>query len=63
VSVAWSSRFCEHSNELPGFIKCPRNLVHTNETFNNVSTYGFVAAYVLSATLLRPEMADNSFKK
>jgi len=52
---------CEYSNEYPGFIKCTRNLVHTNEACNNVSTQGFVAEYVLSATLLRPEMAGNSF--
>jgi hypothetical protein len=55
--------YCEHSNEHPGFTKSPRNLAHTNETCNNVSTYGFAAECVLSATLLRPEMADNSFKK
>jgi hypothetical protein len=54
---------CEHGNEHSGFIKCPRNLIHTNETCTNVSTCSFAAKYVLSATLLRPEMADNNFKK
>lgn len=54
---------CEHGNEHPGCIKCSRNLVHTNESCNNVSTYGFAAEYILSATLLRHEMADNSFKR
>jgi len=53
---------CEYGNEHPGFIKCPTLLVHTNEACNNVSTQGFVAEYVQSGTLLRPEMADNSLK-
>jgi hypothetical protein len=51
---------CEHGNEHPGFTKAQEIW---SIPMKHTSTYGFAAEYVLSATLLRPEMADNSFKK